>query len=690
MAITGKFIADFESFYGAVQKAEVSLRSFEGNAGKVEKSLNRMVDSFSGRQIIQEATLAAEAVQRIGGASKLTESELASVTSTANEAAAKLRALGQNVPENIDRLTTSTKKTGDAMSNAARSIRDVDGVLGAVGVKTGPLVKVFDDLGAASGKTAGELGKVGTAGLALGAGIAGWQIGRAISEFLGLDRVIGDVTAKLLGFGDVAAQEAGAGADVLARASKNAGRSITDMAEAMRINQAAAEAAIARNKGLSDAFVEGKKKEQAAFDASAEAAKRWAETLNAAFRKWSGADLAEQVKILDITFRRMADSGKITEKQLRDMAAEAAKLAEKGAILSPRLWDIVLATGELDPNLTSDAEAFGKLGTQIDLVIPKLSAFNQGVLDLQAKTVTGFDGLKDLGVKVGSGFDTAIVKTKQETDQIGELARAFSQLSQIAGGSLGAIIGSFGTVIGAIDTAKKSMESLKSGFSKGFSLSGILESTSGILGLASAAIAAGKAIANLFNRSKGRDLVEDFADTFGGFDALHAQLNELGAEGERLWIALTQGVGKNNPQQAQAAIDAITKALQKKADASEESVVMSEEEAQATIETAAAAAKALDDVNERLKVNREAWSDWSADVTGFLQKLADEIRRMPIPGPTGATGGPGGGSYYRTPTGGGGGRAGSVTVPVYLDGKVLTTVVARNLPVVLRQHGVVG
>jgi hypothetical protein len=66
--------------------------------------------------------------------------------------------------------------------------------------------------------------------------------------------------------------------------------------------------------------------------------------------------------------------------------------------------------------------------------------------------------------------------------------------------------------------------------------------------------------------SAGRDAVKDFAATFkGGFDGpdgLHAALNELGAEGERLWIKLTQGVGKNNPEQARAVIAEVTAALE--------------------------------------------------------------------------------------------------------------------------------
>jgi hypothetical protein len=64
---------------------------------------------------------------------------------------------------------------------------------------------------------------------------------------------------------------------------------------------------------------------------------------------------------------------------------------------------------------------------------------------------------------------------------------------------------------------------------------------------------AGKMFDKFFG-SKGRDAVKKFAEAQGGFDALHEKLGTLGAEGEQLWIGLTQGVGKNNPEQAEAAI----------------------------------------------------------------------------------------------------------------------------------------
>jgi hypothetical protein len=71
-----------------------------------------------------------------------------------------------------------------------------------------------------------------------------------------------------------------------------------------------------------------------------------------------------------------------------------------------------------------------------------------------------------------------------------------------------------------------------------------------------------KVFTKIFGGTEGRDMVRDFAASFGGFDELHKKLSqELGPDAERFWIMLTQGVGRNNPAQAKAAIDAITKAL---------------------------------------------------------------------------------------------------------------------------------
>jgi hypothetical protein len=119
MPITGRFDADFASFYEACTKAEVHLKSFEDGAGKVETSLNRMVDNFSGRKVISEAILMTEAVDRIGGVSKLTQAELQKVGAVASEAVHKLDALGSTVPANMRKLADTAQGAGHEVGQLA-------------------------------------------------------------------------------------------------------------------------------------------------------------------------------------------------------------------------------------------------------------------------------------------------------------------------------------------------------------------------------------------------------------------------------------------------------------------------------------------------------------------------------------------------------------------------------------------
>jgi hypothetical protein len=125
VSITGRFEADFESFYAAVEKAEAKLTDFQSGAGKVETSLNRMVDSFSGRRLIQEATLSAEAIERIGGVSKLTEDELQKVSAKATEAVAKMKAMGVAVPESLSAVAGEMKPVHEEMGFIGEQAADL-------------------------------------------------------------------------------------------------------------------------------------------------------------------------------------------------------------------------------------------------------------------------------------------------------------------------------------------------------------------------------------------------------------------------------------------------------------------------------------------------------------------------------------------------------------------------------------
>lgn len=108
MSVTAKFIADFTSFNKAVESAEVKLRGFESGASSVSKQLARMGDSYSGRKTLQEATLAAKAVESIGGVSKLTASEQQRLNGIVTEALAKYKALGLQAPKDLQAIQKET------------------------------------------------------------------------------------------------------------------------------------------------------------------------------------------------------------------------------------------------------------------------------------------------------------------------------------------------------------------------------------------------------------------------------------------------------------------------------------------------------------------------------------------------------------------------------------------------------
>jgi hypothetical protein len=173
MAITGKFQADFSQFNTEVEKATGKLKGFEGGS-----------------------------------------------TST-------VAALGK--------MDSATKRTSTGFGDLSSGLRTADKTLSQFGINLGSEIQAIEEIGAVAGKTAKDIGLIGTAGLAVGAGLAGWKIGRMAAEFFDLDTKVANTAARLLGWGDVAGQTAAAKADTLAKASGIAKREITDMGEAVRI-----------------------------------------------------------------------------------------------------------------------------------------------------------------------------------------------------------------------------------------------------------------------------------------------------------------------------------------------------------------------------------------------------------------------------------------------------------------------
>jgi hypothetical protein len=167
MPITTTFAADFTLFRAQVAIAQTQLQNFETDAKKVASALTTMENSISGRGIVSAATVAAEAVDRLGGVSKLTYAELQRLGATAQEAVDKMNALGQKVPAGIQsladhargaseemlRLAKGTDDSAKATTNWSGALSTAIGVLSAFGIQASlsGLVSFAKDLIATAG-----------------------------------------------------------------------------------------------------------------------------------------------------------------------------------------------------------------------------------------------------------------------------------------------------------------------------------------------------------------------------------------------------------------------------------------------------------------------------------------------------------------------------------------------------------
>jgi len=151
MALSATFTANFSSFYDAVDKADAVLKDFGAGADRVGGRLNTLANQFSGQKIVQEATIMAKAVEEIGGVTKLTEKELARLGATTNEAVNKMKALGMDVPKNLQQIADQTKNANKETTDWMGVLTKIGGVIGVsfgLDAIKGFISSVFDAAGA--------------------------------------------------------------------------------------------------------------------------------------------------------------------------------------------------------------------------------------------------------------------------------------------------------------------------------------------------------------------------------------------------------------------------------------------------------------------------------------------------------------------------------------------------------------
>jgi len=259
MALEGKLQADFSSYYDAVDKAIVKQRDWDADAAKVERRLNTMTDGFSGRRVIHEAGLMSRAIQEAGGITALTDSELRRAGSTALEAAAKLKRLGQEVPPGLQavadaslNLANSQDRVGPSSERMRSELRQVDALMSNLGFNMATEIKGLEQMVMVSGKTASQLGVLASSVAVAAAAFGGWTIGRKVSEFLELDKAIAGASNRLLFLATQGAQQ-----DVIARAIEHGAEASIKYAEAVQFLidevKTAADAQIDWNTQLDDA-----------------------------------------------------------------------------------------------------------------------------------------------------------------------------------------------------------------------------------------------------------------------------------------------------------------------------------------------------------------------------------------------------------------------------------------------------
>jgi hypothetical protein len=124
----------------------VNLQTFDRATKTATRSLTREVEQVSGQRLVVEAARMVEAVERIGGASKLTDKELARLSSTLQDVTQKAQRMGETVPPSIAKMSAEIAKLPKPTEAAVGGFSKLSGILG----KLGPILPVASIAGAAT------------------------------------------------------------------------------------------------------------------------------------------------------------------------------------------------------------------------------------------------------------------------------------------------------------------------------------------------------------------------------------------------------------------------------------------------------------------------------------------------------------------------------------------------------------
>jgi hypothetical protein len=213
----------------------------------------------------------------------------------------------------------------------------------------------------------------------------------------------------------------------------------------------------------------------------------------------------------------------------------------------------------------------------------------------------------------GPGFFASLFGSSAQLGQ--QLSATILSAIQGGGNPVSAAAGLVGAKIGSSIAGSLTKEG---GKLFNTALGGVLTSALPVIGSLVGPLA-GALWGKLFGTA-GRDKVKDFAASFGGFDALQQKMLTLGQDYDRLWRGLTQGVGRNNPKEAQAAIDAVTAAFARQEAATRAAEDAAIVQAEAQTEAARAAQAAIDAITGKIQSLTESIKDEAPEeVMGIIE-----------------------------------------------------------------------
>ena len=318
-----------------------------------------------------------------------------------------------------------------------------------------------------------------------------------------------------------------------------------------------------------------------AFDATVKARKvadEYAGAVKQLRDQLSGAALQAEVRKLSDAFAGMDSKLKSSAATLDRVGDAAQELRDKGAQLTPQLRALadqserfreaqrrseevvrgsVTALDEMR-RATSDA----RLAQERLLEPLRVSGerFVQNAESIRDVNLAAFRLSQDFSLS--GWFSTVSAQAETATVSLGTklkgaLKENLEQIPQI----LASAFTGGGGIMGAVK-AVASLVGAAIGQAIGTAIGGPL---GGAIGAALGSLAGPLVgqLAKIFDRNKGRDLVKDFVAGFGGFADFQRKLQETfdPATAERYWIALTQGVGRNSPEQAKKIIDELNEAF---------------------------------------------------------------------------------------------------------------------------------